>query len=64
MYSKSYFVTKQVINDEENDELATYFKCEVIPKVLITSSDRSKVVRQDKNAECKIRGYLHDGAKI
>ncbi|KAJ7358765.1 Ribosome production factor 1 [Desmophyllum pertusum] len=33
----------EVINDEENDELATYFKCEVIPKVLITSSDRSKV---------------------
>ncbi|XP_078355957.1 ribosome production factor 1-like [Oculina patagonica] len=33
----------EVLNDEECDELATYFRCEVVPKVLITSSDRSKV---------------------
>ena len=40
-----YFVDEQVIHDEECDELATYFRCEVVPKVLITSSDRSNVVR-------------------
>lgn len=40
-----YFADEQVIRDEESDELAMYFRCEVVPKVLITSSDRSKVVR-------------------
>ena len=35
----------QVRNDEESDQLATYFRCEMVPKVLITSSDRSKLVR-------------------
>lgn len=33
----------EVRNDEESDQLATYFKCEMVPKVLITSSDRSKL---------------------
>jgi len=40
-----FHADEQVIHDEESDELATYFRCEVVPKVLITSSDRSKVVR-------------------
>lgn len=48
LYLIAIFVKIQVINDEETDELAAYFTCEVIPKVLITSSDRSKVVRLDK----------------
>ncbi|RMX37592.1 hypothetical protein pdam_00007859, partial [Pocillopora damicornis] len=34
---------EEVLNDEETDEFAAYFRCEVVPKVLITSSDRSKV---------------------
>ncbi|CAH3030609.1 unnamed protein product [Porites evermanni] len=33
----------EVRNDEESDQLATYFRCEMVPKVLITSSDRSKL---------------------
>lgn len=34
---------EEVLDDEETDEFAAYFRCEVVPKVLITSSDRSKV---------------------
>ncbi|CAH3116062.1 unnamed protein product [Pocillopora meandrina] len=34
---------EEVLKDEEIDEFAAYFRCEVVPKVLITSSDRSKV---------------------
>ena len=45
---KEMFVNTQVLNDEESDEFAAYFRCEVVPKVLITSSDRSKVVRSNK----------------
>ena len=45
------FVNTQVLNDEETDEFAAYFRCEVVPKVLITSSDRSKVVCVDKNTK-------------
>lgn len=33
----------EVRNDEESDQLATYFRCEMVPKVLITSTDRSKL---------------------
>lgn len=40
-----YCCSFQVRNDEESDQLATYFRCEMVPKVLITSSDRSKLVR-------------------
>lgn len=39
-----YCCSFQVRNDEESDQLATYFRCEMVPKVLITSSDRSKLV--------------------
>lgn len=48
---KRVFLTTQVLNDEETDEFAAYFRCEVVPKVLITSSDRSKVVRLNMNTE-------------
>lgn len=45
------FIITQVLNDEETDEFAAYFRCEVVPKVLITSSDRSKVVCLNMNTE-------------
>lgn len=48
---KRVFLTTQVLNDEETDEFAAYFRCEVVPKVLITSSDRSKVVCLNMNTE-------------
>lgn len=48
---KRVFIITQVLNDEETDEFAAYFRCEVVPKVLITSSDRSKVVRLNMNTE-------------
>ena len=45
------FIITQVLNDEETDEFGAYFRCEVVPKVLITSSDRSKVVCLNMNTE-------------
>lgn len=45
------FIITQVLNDEETDEFAAYFRCELVPKVLITSSDRSKVVCLNMNTE-------------
>ena len=35
---------EQVLNDEETDELAPYFRREFTPKVLITSSVNAKGV--------------------
>eukprot|EP00112_Aurelia_sp_Birch-Aquarium-sp1_P007402 Seg1806.7 transcript_id=Seg1806.7/GoldUCD/mRNA.D3Y31 product="Ribosome production factor 1" protein_id=Seg1806.7/GoldUCD/D3Y31 len=32
----------EIIQDEQTDELSSYFKCERIPKVLITTSDKTK----------------------
>ena len=53
-----HFAGEQVIHDEESDELATYFRCEVVPKVLITSSDRSKVVSGPKGV-CLLKIMQH-----
>ena len=34
---------KEVLHDEESDELSTYFKCEVRPKVLLTTGNKPTV---------------------
>lgn len=33
---------EEVIQDEQTDELSSYFKCEQIPKVLITTNSKPK----------------------
>jgi hypothetical protein len=43
MLYATYFLL-QVLHDEESDELSTYFKCEVRPKVLLTTSNKPTVV--------------------
>lgn len=40
----NWTIQLQVLHDEENDELSTYFKCEVRPKVLLTTSNKPTVV--------------------
>ncbi|CAB4032466.1 ribosome production factor 1-like [Paramuricea clavata] len=34
---------EEILHDEESDELSTYFKCEVRPKVLLTTSNKPTV---------------------
>ena len=45
-YIRNYLLLNfiQVVHDEEMDELSTYFKCEVRPKVLLTTSNKPSVV--------------------
>ena len=49
---------EEVMQDEQTDELASYFKCERIPKVLITTSSKPKSF---VSKVCKLNGvqFLH-----
>lgn len=36
---------EEIMADENTDELSTYFNRETIPKILITTSDRPRMVK-------------------